>query len=51
METGDFDDDLDLDIVLAAMTFPNAVPDSLYQAWKNHRQSLLMLENNLRSAD
>ncbi|MGC1240654.1 MAG: VCBS repeat-containing protein [Chryseosolibacter sp.] len=48
METADIDDDRDVDIVLAALAFPTAVPDSLYQRWEKSGTSLLVLRNKLR---
>ena len=48
METADIDDDSDMDIILAALAFPTAVPDSLYQQWQKSGTSLLVLKNMLR---
>lgn len=48
METGDIDGDHDLDLILGALTFPNGVPDSLFQLWQEKDASLLVLKNNLR---
>lgn len=50
METADIDNDRDMDIILAALAFPTAVPDSLYQRWQKSGTSLLVLKNNLRDA-
>lgn len=50
METADIDNDRDVDIILAALAFPTAVPDSLYQRWQKGGTSLLVLKNNLRTA-
>ena len=49
METADIDNDRDMDIILAALAFPTAVPDSLYQRWQKSATSLLVLKNNLRT--
>jgi hypothetical protein len=48
MEPADFDSDGDTDLILGALTFPNGVPDSLFQVWKEQPASLLVLRNNLR---
>ncbi|MEX2233230.1 MAG: VCBS repeat-containing protein [Cyclobacteriaceae bacterium] len=48
MELADIDDDRDLDLILGSLTFPNGVPDSLFQVWKKREASLLILKNNLR---
>lgn len=48
METADIDNDRDMDIILAALAFPTAVPDSLYQRWQKSGTSLLVLKNTLR---
>ena len=48
MESADIDNDDDLDVLLAALTFPNGVPDSIYQDWGKKKASLLVLRNKLR---
>ncbi|MEX1239016.1 MAG: VCBS repeat-containing protein [Cyclobacteriaceae bacterium] len=48
MESADIDRDNDVDLLLGALTFPNGVPDSLYQEWGKQKTSLLILRNNLR---
>lgn len=48
MESSDIDNDSDMDIVLAALAFPTAVPDSLVRSWNEKNISLLVLKNNLR---
>ena len=50
METTDIDNDRDIDIILAALAFPTAVPDSLYRQWQKGGASLLVLKNNLRTS-
>lgn len=47
IEIGDFDSDGDEDVVLGALDFPTSVPDSLLEAWRKNRTSLLLLRNNL----
>jgi len=48
MESADIDNDHDIDLILGALTFPNGVPDSLFQVWRKNETSLLILKNNLR---
>lgn len=45
METGDFDNDGDDDIMLGALAFSRGVPDSLYQVWGKSKTSILLLRN------
>ena len=47
METGDIDEDGDLDIILGALTFPMGVPDNVLEEWKRNPASLLVLKNKL----
>lgn len=47
MESADIDDDGDRDLLLAAVNFPNGVPERLMEKWKQNRVSLLVLKNNL----
>ena len=47
MEIMDMDDDDDVDIVLAALTFPNGVPKNVIGHWKKSPASFLILKNNL----
>ncbi|HET9487578.1 MAG TPA: VCBS repeat-containing protein [Chryseosolibacter sp.] len=47
MEVADIDDDQDDDLILGALAFPMAVPDSLYEVWGKNQTSLLILRNNL----
>ena len=47
METADIDGDADTDILLGALTFPNGVPESLFNQWKDKKASLLLLRNSL----
>lgn len=48
LESSDIDNDSDMDIILSALAFPTAVPDSLVRSWKEKNISLLVLKNNLR---
>lgn len=47
MKTADIDDDGDKDILLAAVNFPDGVPDTLVKRWRENPVSLLVLRNNL----
>ena len=47
MESADVDNDGDKDIVLAAVNFPNGVPETLVKRWRENPVSLLVLRNNL----
>lgn len=48
METADIDGDADIDILLGALTFPNGVPESLFNQWKDKKASLMLLRNSLK---
>lgn len=48
METADIDQDGDEDILLGALAFPTAVPESLTKIWGEKGYSLLVLRNNLQ---
>ncbi len=51
MDSGDFDDDGDIDIVLSAFSYSfTPVPKNLHEAWRNSDVDLLILENNLNPA-
>lgn len=47
METADIDGDADVDILLGSLTFPNGVPENLFNQWKAKKASLLLLRNTL----
>ena len=47
MESADIDHDGDQDIVLAALNFPDGVPEPLVKRWRENSVSLLVLRNNL----
>ena len=47
MELADIDHDGDKDIVLAALNFPDRVPETLVKRWRENPVSLLVLRNNL----
>jgi len=46
MESTDFDNDGDLDILLGALDFNNGVPTPLVDYWKQKKTALLVLSNN-----
>lgn len=48
METGDIDNDGDVDIMLGSLTFPNQVPTDLFNEWRQKRISILVLRNKKR---
>jgi hypothetical protein len=48
MESADMDGDGDKDIVLAALNFPDRVPDALVKQWSENPVSILVLTNNKR---
>jgi hypothetical protein len=48
MESTDIDDDGDTDLLLGALAFPAAVPESLLKTWRENRISLLLLRNKTR---
>ncbi|MDF1861347.1 MAG: VCBS repeat-containing protein [Verrucomicrobiales bacterium] len=48
LESGDFDNDGDYDILLGTLHFEYAVPQSTVQAWQKNPISLMYLENTTR---
>ncbi len=48
METGDFDQDNDHDIILGALNFNIGTPDSVFSRWRRAPLSLQLLENTTR---
>lgn len=48
MESADIDEDGDTDLLLGALAFPAAVPESLLKTWRENRISLLLLRNKTR---
>lgn len=48
MDSGDFDKDGDVDLVLSSLTYTySPVPQELDDKWKNENVDLLLLKNNL----
>lgn len=48
MDSGDFDKDGDVDLVLSSLTYTySTVPQELDDKWKNENVDLLLLKNNL----
>ncbi|WP_198664900.1 FG-GAP repeat domain-containing protein [Lewinella sp. IMCC34191] len=50
LDTGDYDDDGDVDIALGSFTLnPAPVPDTLARRWRQSRTDVLLLENTLEA--
>lgn len=51
IETGDIDEDGDVDIMLGSLTFPNQVPTDLFSEWRKKKVSVLVLKNKKNNAE
>ncbi len=47
LETGDFDGDSDIDLVLGALNLAQGVPEEQRKMWSENKISVLLLKNNL----